>query len=43
MLTSALIVDEDDYLPYDDPEYSPDMDWQMQIGEFAPRGVLGVR
>jgi len=37
MLTSALTVNEDYYLPYDsdDSEDTPDMDWQMQIGEYA--------
>jgi hypothetical protein len=29
-----LTVDEDNYLPYDD-EDTPDMDWQMQIGEYG--------
>jgi len=41
MLTSTLTVDEDYYLPYDDSEYTPDMDWQMQIGEYARSEGMG--
>jgi len=42
MLTSALTADMEGEPPDYDSDDTPDMDWQMQVGEYAHGGEMGL-